>query len=327
MTLAYRREGTVALTIGVLAAVLAAVSPSYFSSENLIDLLLANLPVAVVALGATVVMISGEIDISVGSVFAIAGVVAGLVAKGQPPGGVWTATLAACAIGALAGVCSGALVAYWKVPSIVVTLAMMIALRDALRWGTGGAWVQNLPAAFQWFGLAQPRYPPIAVGVLLLFGASAAWALGHLSAGRMVYATGSNPSAARLSGIDVAVVKLGVFTLAGALTGVAAALNAVRFNQVPSNGGIGLEMKVIAAVVVGGVSTTGGRGTIGGTLLGVVLLGAIGPALTFLGASAYWERAIQGVIILTAVAVDASRGRAAARRAMSSPSIRAEAHA
>src|SRR5215472_17399630 len=137
MTLAYRREGTVALTIGVLAAVLAAVSPSYFSSENLIDLLLANLPVAVVALGATVVMITGEIDISVGSVFAMAGV----VAKGQPPGGVWTATLAACAIGGLAGVCSGALVAYWKVPSIVVTLAMMIALRDALRWGTGGAWV------------------------------------------------------------------------------------------------------------------------------------------------------------------------------------------
>jgi len=327
MTLAYRREGTVALAIAVLAAVLAAVSPSYFSSENLIDLLLANLPVAVVALGATVVMITGEIDISVGSVFAIAGVVAGLVANGQPPGGVWTATLAACAIGGLAGVCSGVLVAYWKVPSIVVTLAMMIALRDALRWGTGGAWVQNLPAAFQWFGLAQPRYPLIAVGVLLFLGASAAWALGHLSAGRMVYATGSNPSAARLSGIDVAAVKLGVFTLAGALTGVAAALNAVRFNQVPSNGGIGLEMKVIAAVVVGGVSTTGGRGTIGGTLLGVVLLGAIGPALTFLGASAYWERAIQGVIILTAVAVDASPGGAAARRAMSPPSIRAKAHA
>jgi rhamnose transport system permease protein len=99
-------------------------------------------------------------------------------------------------------------------------------------------------------------------------------------------------------------------------------LNAVRFNQVPSNGGIGLEMKVIAAVVVGGVSTTGGRGTIGGTLLGVVLLGAIGPALTFLGASAYWERAIQGAIILTAVAVDAGRGRVAARKSMP-----AEAHA
>jgi len=327
MTFDHRREGSVALAIGVLAAILAAASPSYFSSENLIDVLLANLPVAVVALGASVVMIAGEIDISVGSVFAIAAVAAGLVAKSQLPGGVWTATLAACAVGSLAGVCSGALVAHWKVPSIVVTLAMMIALRDALRWATGGAWVQNLPEGFQWFGVPQERYPLIAVGVLVLLGASAAWGLRYLAAGRMVYATGSNSSAARLSGIDVAAVKLGVFTLAGALTGVAAALNAVRFNQVPSNGGLGLEMKVIAAVVVGGVSTTGGRGTIGGVLLGVVLLGAIGPALTFLGASAYWERAIQGAIILAAVAVDATRGRAEARKAISPPSIRAEAHA
>jgi rhamnose transport system permease protein len=316
MRFGYRREGSVALAIGVLAAVLAAVSPSYFSGENLIDLILANLPVAVVALGTTLVMISGEIDISVGSVFAITGVVAGLVVKSQLPGGVWTATLAACAVGSLAGAISGAFVAYWRVPSIVVTLAMMVSLRDALRWATGGAWVQNLPAGFQWFGFPQERYPLIAVGVLVLPSAGAAWGLRYLAAGRMVYATGSNPSAARLSGIDVAAVKLGVFTLAGALTGIAAVLNAVRFNQVPSNGGIGLEMKVIAAVVVGGVSTTGGRGTIGGTLLGVVLLGDIGPALTFLGASAYWERAIQGAIILTAVAVDASRGRMAARKSM-----------
>jgi rhamnose transport system permease protein len=100
-----------------------------------------------------------------------------------------------------------------------------------------------------------------------------------------------------------------VFTLTGALTGVAALLNSARFNQIPSNAGIGLELQVIAAVIVGGVSVNGGRGSVGGALLGVVLLGMIGPALTFLGISAYWERALQGAIILAAVAIDALRGR------------------
>jgi rhamnose transport system permease protein len=108
-------------------------------------------------------------------------------------------------------------------------------------------------------------------------------------------------------------VKWLAFTVLGALTGLAAALNAVRFNQIPSNAGLGLEMKVIAAVVVGGASVTGGTGSVAGTVLGVVLLAAIGPALTFLGVSAYWERAIQGGIILIAIAVDVLRHSAGTR--------------
>ncbi|HET7221255.1 MAG TPA: hypothetical protein VFJ02_24535, partial [Vicinamibacterales bacterium] len=104
-------------------------------------------------------------------------------------------------------------------------------------------------------------------------------------------------------------ITCAAFAVLGALTGLAALLNSVRFNQIPSNAGLGLELKVIAAVVVGGTAITGGRGNAAGTLLGVVLLGMIGPALTFLGVSAYWERAIQGVIILAAVAVDAMRAR------------------
>ena len=123
----------------------------------------------------------------------------------------------------------------------------------------------------------------------------------------MVYATGSNEEAARQAGIDTAAVKTSVFVVAGALTGAAAMLNAVRFNQIPANGGLGLELTVIASVVVGGASIRGGEATFTGTLLGVALLGAVGPALTFLGVSAYWERAIQGAIILGAVAVDAAR--------------------
>ena len=305
MLTGYRREISVAAATGALAIVLGVAAPGYFSAENLSDVFLANAPVLVVALGATVVILAGEIDISVGSVFAIAGVVAGITAKlGMP---VAIAALAACASGGLLGLVNGSLVAYLRIPSIVVTLAAMVAWRDALRWATEGAWVENLPNSFQWLGLTQASYPWVMLAVVAVLTASLTWALRHLAVGRAVYATGSNADAARLAGLNVALAKTSVFAAAGVLTGLAALLNSVRFNQIPSNAGLGLEMKVIAAVIVGGASITGGRGTVLGTVLGVLLLGAIGPALTFLGVSAYWERAIQGGIILTAVAVDGYR--------------------
>lgn len=299
------REMSVALAILVLAGALAVVAPAFFSPGHLSDLLLGNLPVLVAALGATLVILTGEIDISIGSVFAICGIAAGLVAQAGLP--VSVAAAAAIAAGAALGAMNGALVAFAHLPSIVVTLATMVALRDGLRWSTQGAWVDNVPAGFQWLGLGQRAYPFVACAIAIALYAALAWVLRHVAAGRAVYATGSDPDAARLAGLHTATVKWAVFAVAGALTGVAALLNAVRFNQIPSNAGIGLEMKVIAAVVVGGAAIRGGRGTVTGTLLGVVLLAAIGPALVFLSISPYWERAVQGAIILTAVAADAWR--------------------
>jgi rhamnose transport system permease protein len=307
----HRREVSVAAAILLLGFLLALVAPGYFSRANLSDLFLASLPVLIVALGTTLVILTGEIDISVGSVFAICGVLAGVTAKaGLPMAGVF---LAACTAGAALGALNGSLVAYLRLPSIVVTLATMVALRDALRWTTQGAWVRDLPARFQWFGLPQAAYPVVAALSAAGLLTAMAWAASNLRAGRAIYATGSNADAARLAGFDTAFVKCAVFTTAGALTGLAAVLNAVRFNQIPSNAGIGLEMEVIAAVVVGGAAIRGGRGTFAGTLLGVLLMGAIGPALTFLGVTAHWERAIQGGIILAAVTIDAWRDRPATR--------------
>jgi rhamnose transport system permease protein len=188
---------------------------------------------------------------------------------------------------------------------IVVTLASMVALRDGLRWATEGAWIEDLPGSFQWFGLKLAAFEAVTAAITAVLLCAAAWGLHNLFMGRAVYAVGSNEAAARLAGIDSARAALYVFAMAGALTGVAALLNAARFNQIPSNAGLGMELKVIAAVVVGGTAIQGGRGTVAGTLLGVILLGAIGPALIFLGVSAYWEKAIQGAIILAAVGAEA----------------------
>jgi rhamnose transport system permease protein len=303
----HTREISVALAIVALAIVLAFAAPGYFSRENLTDLFLANVPVLIVALGMTLVILIGQIDISVGSIFAICGVTAGLLSKSGLPALV--AGLGACIAGAALGSLNGVLVAYLRIPSIVVTLATMVALRDALRWQTQGAWVQDLPPEFQWFGLSQSTYPLTVAGVAVIMSISLAWLLRNLALGRAIYATGSNKEGARLAGIHTTLVTFSVFAVIGALTGFSAALNSVRFNQIPTNAGLGLEMKVIAAVVVGGAAITGGKGSVIGTVLGVILLGAIGPALTFLGVSAYWERAVQGAIILAALVIDAVRVR------------------
>jgi rhamnose transport system permease protein len=302
----HRREVSVAIAIALFAVVLLIVTPAFFQPDNLADLFLANLPVLIVALGMTMVVLTGQIDISVGSQFAICGVAAGLLAKAGLP--LPVVALGTCAVGAIFGLLNGWLVAYAGIPSIVATLATMVAGRDGLRWMTQGAWVQDLPPSFQWLGLSQASYPFVAGGLSLALVLALGWGLRNLLAGRAVYATGSNRDAARLAGFRTELITFAVFAALGALTGLAALLNSVRFNQIPSNAGLGLEMKVIAAVVVGGTAIRGGRGNVAGTLLGVVLLGMIGPALTFLGVSAYWERAIQGAIILTAVTIDAWRG-------------------
>jgi rhamnose transport system permease protein len=301
----HRREISLILAILAIVAVLAIVAPGFFTFANQRDLVLANMPVLIVALGMVLVILTGQIDISVGSQFAICSVATGVFARMGMPTPI--AGLAACLLGALMGAINGALVAWVRIPAIVVTLATMVALRDGLRWVTQGAWVQNLPPDFQWFGQSQEASEAITIACALALTAGVSWGLRNLAAGRIVYATGSDPNAARLAGVNPARVVFAVFVITGALTGFAAVFNAVRFHQIPSNAGMGLELKVIAAAVVGGVAISGGRGTIAGAMLGLFLLGVIGPALTFLGLSAYWERAIEGGIILAAVSMDAVR--------------------
>jgi len=229
---------------------------------------------------------------------------------------LWLAPFAAILVGAALGAVNGGLISFVRAPSIVVTLATMIIWRESLRWSTGGAWIEDLPANFQWFGLGQQAGQAVIVAIALVLFALFWWASDNLSVFRAVYATGSDSEAARLAGIPVKQVLFGVFVLMGALTGIAAVLNAVRFSDVPANSGMDLELKAIAAVVVGGTPITGGRGSLLGTFIGVLLLGSIGPALTFLGINPYWEKAVQGAIILATVLFDALRMHRARRLAI-----------
>ena len=303
----YRRELAAAAAYALLLVVVGLAAPSFFSGANLRDLALNNAPVLLVAAGMTLVILTAEIDISVGSQFAVCSVVAGWLAKV----GVPVPLLLPCVllVGGAMGVVNGVLVGRLGLPSIIVTLAMMVAWRDALRWVTEGAWVQGLPPNFQWMGLGQSVAQWVIVGVAVGVVAALAWGLRHLGAGRAVYAVGSDAEAARLAGVEPPRVVLGVFVLMGMLVGLAALLNAVRFSTVPSNAGMGLELKAIAAVVVGGTAITGGRGTMVGTVIGVALLGTIGTALTFLGINPFWEKAIQGAIILAALGSGVALGR------------------
>lgn len=278
------------------------VAPSFFNPGNWRDLAVANAPVLIVAIGMTLVILAGQIDISVGSQFAVCSMLAGALAKTGIP--VPVLLLLVPAIGALFGAVNGAFVAFLRMPAIVVTLATMVIWRDALRWITEGNWVQGLPATFQWFGAGQLPGQALIVFIALIVLVAFRWALGNLGAGRTVYAVGSDAEATRLAGISPPQVIFVLFVLMGALSGLAALLNSIRFNSIPGNSGLGLEMKAIAAVVVGGTAITGGRGTLPGTLIGTALLGTIGTALTFAGINPFWEKAIQGAIILAALASD-----------------------
>jgi rhamnose transport system permease protein len=308
----YRRELSVAAAYAVLLLVLAGADVrrgglGFYQPEQLRALVVSNAPLLVAAVGMTLVILARQIDISIGSQFCVCGVVAGLAAKaGLPMPAVALVTLLA---GAALGALNGTLVAGLELPSIVVTLATLVILREALRWNREGEFVRDLPAGFQWFGAGQAAGQGLVVGIALAVFLACAWGLRHLALGRAVYATGSDPEAARLAGIRPRRVVFGVFVAMGALAGLAALLNAVRFADVDPNAGTGLELQAIAAVVVGGVAISGGRGTPVGSLIGVALLGTIGPALVFLHTQPQWEKAIQGLIILAAVASDALQRR------------------
>jgi rhamnose transport system permease protein len=302
----YFRELSV---LGALLAILlglAIFAPAFYQPQPLLSLLTREAPTLVVACGMALVIVCRQIDISVGSIFSVCSVCAGLLAaRGWP---LLLVLPASVALGAVFGAFNGVLVAGLRLPSIVVTLASMVTLRQGLNLVRQGEFV-NLPEGIQWFGLGQTSGQLVLVIASVVILVLLALGMRHLAAGRFVYAVGTDAEAARLAGIRPQLVTFLVFVSIGALTGLAAMMNLAQSPQVQPLTGNGLELKVIAAVVVGGVAISGGRGNLWGAFAGLLLLACISPALTHLRIEAYWEKAIQGTIILLAVVADGLRSR------------------
>jgi rhamnose transport system permease protein len=300
------REICVASALSLLLLALAVFSPTFFSPQPLLSRLTREAPALVVACGIAVVIIGRQIDISVGSQFSVCSVCAGLLAAHGWP--MPMILLGSVVIGAFLGAFNGLFIAGLRLPSIVVTLATMVILREGLRWARQGQFV-NLPDKLQWFGLAQKSGQLLLIAIASLLLAIILFVLRYIAAGRFVYAVGSDAEAARLAGIHPQLVTFLAFVFTGVLVGLASLMNIVQSPQVDPNSGSGLELKTIAAAVVGGVAISGGRGNLFGVFLGLLLLGCINPALIYLHIEAYWEKAIQGSIILLAVVADGVRAR------------------
>lgn len=300
----YSRELTVGGALLLLFVSLAVFAPNFFDTQPMVSRLASQMPALILALGVALVIMTRQIDVSIGSQFGMCAVIAGTAAASGMPMPV--AMLCALLAGALMGAANGWLVAGLGLPSIVVTLATMVTWQEVLRLWKKGL-LLSLPDGVQWFGMSQGTGQATVIVSALLLLVLMAWAMKHLSAGRRIYATGSDAEAARLAGLAPKATTFWVFLLMGVLAGVAAALNLVQSPQIQPNSGEGLELKAIAAAVVGGVAITGGRGTLWGVLLGLMLLANVNPALTHFHQPPYWEKAIQGLVILLAVAADGVR--------------------
>jgi rhamnose transport system permease protein len=301
--------------LGILAALVLLIgitlikNPHFLSGQNVRDLMLSAAILVTLAAGQTMVIITRNVDLSVGSVLGLSAYATGTLLVTHPGTPVVVAILAGMVVGAACGLFNGVVVAVAKVPSLVVTLGTLYAIRglDSL-WASSSDRLQinasDLPSSFKSFGGARVLGVPvlflIAVVVVLVVG----FHLRSYRSGRELYGIGSAPEAARLSGIPVGRRVLIAFVVNGALAGLAGVLYAARFQTLDTTAGTGLELNVVAACVVGGVAIAGGTGSAWGAALGALLLTTIGTALPQLGLNPFWRDAAVGALILAAIALD-----------------------
>ena len=300
-----------ALALALECAAFAALTPHFFTSDNLLNVSLQASITAIIAAGMTFVILTGGIDLSVGSVVALAGIVATATLKsGAPPAAAPVlSVLAALAFGALSGGLAGIFVTRFAVAPFIVTLALMTIWRGAGFVLTDGRPIWDLPEWFGVLGGGRVLGIPLPTLVMATVFAAAHVALGSTRYGRHVLAVGGNPEAARLAGIRTGRVVTSVYVLCGTLAAGSGVLLASRMNSGQPNAGLMYELDVIAAVVVGGTSLAGGRGSIAGTFLGTMLIAVLRNGLNLLNVNSYVQQVVVGVVILLAVLADPLRRR------------------
>jgi ribose/xylose/arabinose/galactoside ABC-type transport system permease subunit len=297
-------EYVIVVAIVLESIVFAIIAPQFLSVPNLVNVALSIAITGILAVGMTAVILTGGIDLSVGSVAALAGVVAALVAATDVSGSVALASLAALGVGLAVGVFNGAMVAWFRVPPFVTTLAMLTICRGLAFVLTGGRAIGNLPTGFGLFGREHVLGVPVPVILMLVVFAAGWFVLRRMTFGRYVYAVGGNREAAFLAGVNVKGVTMLVYILNGLLVGLAGLVLASRLGAGVPNAGIQYELDVIAAVVVGGTSLNGGRGSVIATLWGAVFIGVLNNGLNLAGIDPYMQRIALGAVILLAVLAD-----------------------
>jgi len=304
LTVLNQQESVLILAFVLVIVGVTVLNQGFIAPTNLVDILYNSSYIGVAAIGMTMVIICGHIDISIGAALGLCATVAGkLAVAGVPLGIVFAATIVA---GGVIGLVNGLLVAYCRIPAIVTTLGMASILKGGLILATGGIWIYGLPPGF---GISRQLVlsVPVPICALIVLGIAFSLWLKYSAAGREIYAVGGNAEAARLSGLPVRRVTLGVFVLNGLLVGISAILYATNFTAIQSNVAPGFELTVITSAVIGGVSILGGTGTVVGALLGAILLQTIGTALVFLHIRAEWFQTVQGSLILLTILLDVYR--------------------
>ncbi|HBX2059107.1 TPA: autoinducer 2 ABC transporter permease LsrC [Klebsiella variicola] len=310
-TLLKNRELSAFFAIVALFAVLVALNPAYFSLQTLAMIFASSQILCLLALGATLVMLTRNIDVSVGSTVGLCAIAVGVALNNGY--GLATVIAFALAIGALAGAFNGLLVVGLRIPAIVATLGTLGLYRGVMLLWTGGKWIEGLPDSLK--SLSEPAFigvSPLGWLVLALLLAGG-WLLSRTAFGRDFYAVGDNLAAARQLGVAVNRTRMLAFTLNGMLAACAGIVFAAQIGFVPNQTGSGLEMKAIAACVLGGISLLGGTGTLLGAFLGAFFLTQIDTVLVLFRLPAWWNDFIAGLVLLGVLVLDGRLRQALAR--------------
>ncbi len=302
------REATIAVVLVVMCTVMSIAYPQFRTLGNAQNILQAVAMTAIVGVGMTMVIVSGGIDVSVGSALSVCAVVVGM--RLQDGAGVVEAIAVALAVGTAIGLLNGLLIGVGRIHSIIVTFGMLNILRVVSFKATGGKWLSGVPGSLSYFNDGTLLWLPFAWWMAMALGAVATYYLWRRPTGRHLYALGGNPETARLAGVAVLRRTIFVYAITGLFVGVASIVYVGGNTVIQTNVGVGFELRVIAAVVIGGTSILGGKGTVIGTLLGALLVGTIENALVVVNAKALYTGVILGGLILLTVGLDMLRRRA-----------------
>ncbi len=308
-----REESSLFFFLVLIIILFGVLQPTFLSVNNAVNVIRQVVILAIAAFGATYVIMSKGLDLSVGSVSALAGVVAALVARELgPASGPWVGYVAGLIVGVLVGLINGLIITVVGINPIITTLGTMTIVRGAAYILTGGVSLYGVPTEFQWLGREYVLEIPIPVIVMVIVFAICYVGLNRTYLGRYVYAIGGNEEAARLSGIPVRRIKNIVYIIGGATAALSGIILASRLGAGQAASGTGFELDVITAVILGGVSIDGGQGKLQGTLIGVLIIGILSNGLTLMNVEPFYQLVIKGAALLLAVGLDRLRKQIAA---------------